>query len=163
PAVYQADPTGKAFLERFLSIFENVLTRIESKIEDLPRHLDPEGVPETFLSWLASWIDLTFERGWPLAVRPRLLPQAPPRYRRRGTALGLKALLKIVLGQEVRIFEHFRKRRALSLGGAALGGRSELGGACRVPRLQLGDNSHVGSFALIGPGDPLHDPFQADA
>jgi phage tail-like protein len=163
PAVYQADPVSRDFLGRFLSIFETVLASVEARVEDLPRYLDPDGVPPEFLAWLAGWIDLSFERGWSTAVRRRLLRSAPDLYRRRGTAEGLRRLLKIVIGADVRLLEHYRARRWVSLGGAALGGRTELGGTCRAPRLQLEENSRIGDFSLIGPGDPRRDPFASHA
>jgi phage tail-like protein len=165
PAVYQADPVSKDFLERFLSIFERTLSGVEEEIDGIATLFDPDGVPaagapKDFLSWLASWIDMTFLPGWTTETRRRLLRNAPELYRKRGTPEGLSLLLKLALDLDVRILEHFKLRRWLFLAGqSALGGRAEVWGNCIVNRLQLDEYSRVGDFALIGTGDPERDPF----
>ncbi|MEA2574703.1 MAG: hypothetical protein QOH93_2001, partial [Chloroflexia bacterium] len=57
------------------------------------------------------------------------------------------------------ILEHFKLRRWLFLDSARLGDQSALWGKEIVDRLQLGENSQIGSFQLVDSGDPLHDPF----
>lgn len=163
PAVYQADPVSKGFLERFLSIFENVLSGIEDKVENIWRLFDPDGVPDApkdFLSWLAGWIDMVFDPSWSTETRRRLLRNAPELYKKRGTPAGLKKLLHLALDVDVQILEHFQLRHWLFLAGqSSLGDRSQLWGNCIVSRLQLEENSRIGDFALVGTGDPLRDPF----
>jgi len=164
PAVYQAEPASKDFLERFLSIFEEVFSSIEGKIKRLPQLFDPDGVPENLLSWLASWVDMAFDPSWSVATRRQLLRNAPELYRRRGTPAGLKKFLWLALGVEVQILEHFQLRRWQFLAGrSTLGNHSQLWGNSMVKRLQLAENSRIGDFALIGTGDPLRDPFHVYA
>jgi hypothetical protein len=80
PAVYQAEPVSKDFLERFLSIFDAVFSGIEQKIDNMAQYFDPYGVPSApgkdFLAWLATWIDMTLDPRWPLAIRRQLLEKA---------------------------------------------------------------------------------------
>jgi phage tail-like protein len=160
PAVYQADPISKDFLERFLSIFEATNASIEEKIDHFSDYLDPDGVPAEFLSWLAGWVDMIFDPSWSEETRRRLLRNSPELYRTRGTPAGLKLLLKLALNIDARILEHFRARRWLFLGmQSSVCDRTELWGNCIVNRLQLGEYSRIGDFALIGTGDPARDPF----
>jgi phage tail-like protein len=166
PAVYQADPVSKDFLERFLAIFETILSGIEGKIDNLAQYFDPDGVPEDFLPWIAAWVDMVFDPSWrlPLLTQRQLLRNAPALYRQRGTPAGLKQLLRLALGLEVQILEHFQLRRWLFLASqATLGNRSQLWGNCIVSRLQLEENARIGDFALVGTGDPVRDPFHVYA
>jgi phage tail-like protein len=165
PAVYQADPISKDFLERFLSIFERTFSGFEEEIDGIARLFDADATPangtnKDFLSWLAGWIDMIFLPGFSIETRRTLLRNAPELYRKRGTPAGLQLLLKLALDIDVRILEHFKLRRWLFLAGqSALGGRSELWGNCIVNRLQLDEYSRIGDFSLMGTGDPERDPF----
>jgi phage tail-like protein len=168
PAVYQSDPVGKDFLERFLSLFETILGGIEHRIDTLDELFDPDGAPvgpgHDFLAWLAQWVDMSFEAAWPVETRRSLLRHAPELYRKRGTPAGLKLFLRLALGVDARILESFQLRRWLFLAArSALGGRSQLWGNCIVSRLELEENSRVGDFALVGTGDPVRDPFLVQA
>ena len=166
PAVYQADPVSRDFLERFLSLFEDTLGSIEDRIDNMAQLFDPDGVPAAprdFLSWLAGWVGLEFIPGWSTETRRRLLHHAPELYRRRGTPGGLKRFLELALGVNVRILENFRVYRWLQAGFASLGEDSRLFGNCIVRRLQLDEHSNIGDFALVDTGDPVRDPFFAYA
>lgn len=167
PAVYQTEVGNRDFLERFLALFEAGLSSIEAKLDHWEMYLDPRttpAAPRDFLSWLAGWVGFTFSPAWPEATRRRLLQAVPELYRRRGTASGLKLLLKLALNLEVQIREEFCRRQWLYLGQSGWGGREgHLWGSGIVGRLQLSQQSQVGHFALGAPGDPLHDPFAVTA
>jgi phage tail-like protein len=160
PAVYSFDPVSKDFLERFLSIFQTLFDGIEKRIDGMYALFDPGGVPDEFLSWLASWIDMTFEPNWSQSVRRSLLRHVVELYRLRGTPAGLQMILKLAFDVDVHIQENFQLRRWLfftSQGG--LGSRSRLWGEQIMDRLQLEGNARIGDFALVGTGDPDRDPF----
>ncbi|HEX8851886.1 MAG TPA: phage tail protein, partial [Pyrinomonadaceae bacterium] len=164
PAVYQADAVSKDFLDRFLSIFETVLGSIEEKVENIWQLFDPNSAnaeaPHDFLSWLAGWIDMPFDRSWSTETRRSLLRHAPELYRKRGTPAGLKLLLKLALGIDVRIVEHYQLRRWLFLSSqGSLCDSSQLWNNCVVQRLQLDECARVGVSGLIYTPDPLRDPF----
>jgi hypothetical protein len=57
------------------------------------------------------------------------------------------------------ILEGFKLRRWLFVDGARLGDDSTLWGKRIVDRLELGENSTIGSFQITGVNDPLRDPF----
>lgn len=164
PAIYQADPVSKDFMERFLSIFETVFSSIELKVDDLVRYLDPDGVPADFLPWLGSWVDMLFLPTWTTAVRRRLLRHAPELYAIRGTPLGLRRFIQLALGIDVRIQEGFKQRRWTFLSNnAGLNNGAAVWGDAIVSRLQLDQYATIGEFALVSTGDPLRDPFHVYA
>jgi len=149
PAVYQADPISKDFLERFLSIFETVLGSVETKIDRIAQYFDPDGVPDrAFLEWLAGWVDMTFYQSWSLETCRRLLRHAPELYRLRGTPAGLKRWLSLAFGVEAEILEHFRLRQGAYLNQQfVLGERSHLWNNTLLDRWSLGD-THLGELSL---------------
>ena len=161
PAVYQADPISKDFLERFLSIFQTVLGGVEDKIDHLAEYFDPDGAPNRpFLEWLAGWLDMTFYQNWPLATCRRLLRHAPELYRKRGTPAGLKQLLWLALEVQVEILEHFRLRQWLLLNSqSTLGRQSVLWGNALFNDAFLGDTTRLGTFPLVGESTSIEEGF----
>jgi phage tail-like protein len=97
PAVYQADPESRDFLERFLSLFERVFVDIEETVDHLTRYADPDGIPAESLGWLEGWLALQVDETWPEAARRELLSEAATLFRMRGTREGLRTLLEIYL------------------------------------------------------------------
>lgn len=156
PAVYQADPVSKDFLDRFLSIFETVLGSVEHKIDHLVRYFDPDGVPDrAFLEWLAAWVDMNFYSSWSLETCRRLLRHAPELYRLRGTPAGLKRWLSLAFGVQAEILEHFCLRQGEYLNQQfVLGERSHLWGNSLLDRWSLGD-THLGELPLEGTAPPV--------
>jgi phage tail-like protein len=98
PAIYLEDETSRAFLERYLSLFESSFVDLEEEIEHLTRYLDAEGVPTSHLSWLEGWLALETDETWPESARRALIAQAAALYRKRGTREGLLDLLELYLG-----------------------------------------------------------------
>ncbi len=97
PAIYQADDESRAFLERYLSLFETVFFDLEVELEHLTSYLDADGVPEASLSWLEGWLAAESDETWPADLRRALLADAPALYRGRGTKAGLVRLLGLYL------------------------------------------------------------------
>jgi len=114
PSVYGMDPIGADFTDRFTGLFDATLRSIETRIDTMHELFDPssapadkpraktcEGAPTIdFLSWLASWVGVVFERGWPEATRRAILKRAECLYGLRGTYAGLWQLLLTFLGFE---------------------------------------------------------------
>jgi phage tail-like protein len=164
PAVYSEDAPSADFLDRFLSIFDRFWQGLSERIGGLPAYFDPlatpAGAPDgDFLSWLAGWLGLSFDRNWPVEKRRRLLANAHRLYALRGTPAGLKLHIELFTGMEPQVLEHFKLRRWLYLNAARLGSQSELWGADIVNRLQLDAHARLDEVQLIDSGDPLHDPF----
>ncbi|WP_218952343.1 phage tail protein I [Amycolatopsis anabasis] len=99
PAVYQEDP----FADRFVAGFDDVLAPVLSTMDCLVDYLDPRLAPEDFLDWLASWVGVAFDEGWPVERRRAVVAGAVEVYRLRGTVSGLRRHLAMLTGGRVEI------------------------------------------------------------
>jgi len=72
-------------------------------------------------------------------------------------------MIQLYTGSEPRILELFKLRRWLVVDSARLGDQSAVLGKDVMKRLQVGDNSTVGSFQLIDYGNPSLDFFNSYA
>lgn len=107
PAVFGAEPVSADFTDRFLSLLDTTFRSIESEIDNLAGYFDPASTPAErrdgkidFLSWLASWVGLMFDRQWSEARRRWFLKQAGKLFPLRGTRKGLWLELLLYLGME---------------------------------------------------------------
>ncbi|HEX6354199.1 phage tail protein [Actinophytocola sp.] len=167
PPAFRQDPAADDFTERFLSLFDATLAEIDQVIERYPALLDPAGVPDRALPWLAGLLGLSFESGWNAETRRALLAAAPELYRRRGTPWALTQAIKIVFGVQPVIDELADDRRwaqvraaaspshAAGLGSVRLFGRSST-------RFRL-DGSALGATPIRAFGDPDSDPLTEHA
>jgi phage tail-like protein len=167
PAAFRQDPAADDFTERFLSLFDATTAEIDEVVERYPALLDPAGVPDAALPWLAGLLGLSFEAGWDADTRRKLITAAPGLYRRRGTPGALADAIEIVFRVKPVIDElagdrHWAQVRATAapatargLGSVRLFGRSS-------SRLRLG-TSTLGATPLRAFGDPDTDPLTEHA
>jgi phage tail-like protein len=106
PAIYEENE----FLDRFLRVFEDPVIPVEDVLDHIALYFDPRLAPSSFLSWLASWIDLALDENWPEERRRELIHRGTDLYRWRGTRRGLLAYLRIYAGVEPKIVEHLKKK-----------------------------------------------------
>jgi phage tail-like protein len=99
------------FLRRFLLIFESILTPVDRTIDQISSYFDPRLTPESFLPWLASWVDLVLNEKWPIERRRALIGAAAELYRWRGTRRGLSEFIRIYAGVEPSIVEPGHERQ----------------------------------------------------
>ncbi|MEY4953393.1 MAG: hypothetical protein RL299_1817, partial [Pseudomonadota bacterium] len=111
PALYREDPTSADLIERFLANMEGINTGIEDRIASAQAWLDPRTVPEGFLDWLASWLDLMLDPAWNADRRRLFLSNAVRFFGWRGTVPGLELALRIAFDKDVTADD-------FSLGGA---------------------------------------------
>jgi phage tail-like protein len=173
PGVYAEGPGGQ-FLDRFCSIFDREQARIDTILDDLPAYVDPRSAPAQpidggtdFLSWLGSWVGVTFEGAWSEARRREIVARAVTLYGRRGTLDGVRDAVRVVAGLPANarglplpgVLEDFKLRRWFFAGGSTLGDHTTLWGARIVDRLQIGESSRIGELRLTELPDPQRDPF----
>lgn len=180
PELYRDAGGGQAagvdFLDRFLALFESLLTPLEDQVAAAWRLTDPDSAPAEALDWLAGWVGAEPEPGLSTARRRRLLREATALWRWRGTLRGLNRMLDVITDDGVSrgdlvVVEHFRLRRTFAtiLGadlaprddpltlGTAVSGNSYLG-----PTFFLGERERRELFALFRP-ELLEDPLTGAA
>ncbi|SNY37855.1 phage tail protein [Paractinoplanes atraurantiacus] len=162
PAAFRQDPAADDFTERFLSLFDASLGEIDRVIERYTALLDPAGVPDQALPWLAGLLGLSFEAGWDSDLRRALIAAAPELYRRRGTPWALAEAIRLVFGVTPVIDELADDRHWAQVGAGARGL-----GAVRLfsrssSRFRL-DGSALGAAPLRSFGDPETDPLTEHA
>jgi phage tail-like protein len=123
PRVFRRDPDAERFLERFLALFEHLLTATERRYEEFSRQINLDAAPAEILIWLAALVDLVFEPNWPLERRRALLREAVSLYAIRGTTGGIARYLEIYTGSSPVLIEHWQERVA---GPAPLGRTGQL-------------------------------------
>ena len=161
PAVFQDDDESRLFLDRFLSIFQTTFDDIDSRLDNLWQVFDPLMTPDAAFPWLAAWLALPIDPTMELPQQRKLLKNAFPTYRIRGTVQGLEQLIQDYTGVEkIRILEHFKIRNWTFLrvsGGLNEGAR--LWSKDFYARLQLGVQSTVGEFLLTNAPAPASEPY----
>lgn len=161
PAIYQEDPVAKDFLERFLSIFQTVLSDLETDITNIFSYFDPDSVPEAFLTWLASWMNLALDEDWPVYKKRYFIKRAFELYKQKGTPAGIEALVQIYTGKKPIILEHSQIGTPMVLNGK-VSFRLGIGSILLqtpVRGFRLGDDSILGRAALFDTGPVKGDPF----
>jgi phage tail-like protein len=152
-AVARATPAD--FLDRFLGLFESVLTPLEDRIASAWLLTHPRAVPDDSVEWLASWMGFVFAADLPLQRRRTMLDAAWSMYQRRGTLPGLAQALDLATGGgvgrgEIVIVEDFRLRRTFA---TILGADLTEPGDPLMPGLAISGNSMVGETLILGNED----------
>jgi phage tail-like protein len=196
PAAFGPDPVSADFTDRLLGIFDCGFRSVESQIDRQSDLFDPRSTPAMstaagapdMLSWLASWIGVTFDRAWSVAKRRRYLMQVARLYPCRGTLPGLRRALLLFLGLDSLtvprrptacgpncappppawsppplILEHWKIRRWLFLGAGRLGDAAVLWGETIMGRSQFDNSAQLGVTRLDTSRAAVTDPFNADA
>lgn len=163
PRLYREDTFGVAadapgrstpadYLDRFLGMFESVLTPLEDKIASAWLLTTPRAVPIDSLDWLASWLGFVFAADLPVARRRRMLERAFELYQQRGTVGGLRLALDLATDGSVRrgeivVVEDFRLRRTFA---TILGAELSDPDDPLTPQLDISANSLVGDTLFLG-------------
>jgi len=106
PEVYQADPAGKDFTERFLGIFQSLWDDLDEEIRGVARCFDPDAVGREYLEWLAGWLDVEDVYLWTEEQLRTLVRRGMELYRIRGTRQYVCEIVKLYTGQEPWVVEH---------------------------------------------------------
>lgn len=105
---------------RFVSIFQEVATSYVEGADNIPNIVDPTVAPVPALSWLASWLGVTWiEPSLPDDVQRRLVRECGKALAWRGTRRGLEILLNAVTGSDVVVEESGAVRHGIEPGARA--------------------------------------------
>lgn len=192
PAAFGADPVSADFTDRLLAIFDRGFRDMEARIDDGAMLFDADSAPARadgdILGWIAAWLGLSLERGWPETTRRALVKRAGRLFACRGTVRGMRESLLAWLGwtslpvvsrkpgcgprcrtaarpaETPRlILEHWKLRRWMWLGKGRLGSDAVLWGETILGRSQLDNTARTGGTRLDITRNPLVDPFNQAA
>lgn len=137
PSIFKEEKEDSSFMERYLKIFEHILTEEEgikesdvNRFEVLQTLFHPGLIKEDFLIFLGRWMGITLKDDWDIETKREIIARIIPLYRIRGTKRGLEEYIKICTGYSVEIIEE-------------------------IKTLQIGITSHVGKDTILG-GLPPH-------
>lgn len=94
PAVYQEDD----FVRRFVGAFDDALAPVLLTLDRLECYVDPRLAPADFLSWVGEWVGIELDEAWDLPQSREIVAGAASLHRRRGTAPGIDAAVRLALG-----------------------------------------------------------------
>jgi phage tail-like protein len=124
PAIYREEPASAEQLRLFLAPVEALFDDIDSKVDGLPRRIDPATAPEEWYAFLLRWLGFPPLDSLDAGVRKKLLQAAPELLARRGTVWALQQALDIVTGGQALVRDSAAMPRPWILpGGDADGGR----------------------------------------
>ncbi|HEX7582193.1 MAG TPA: phage tail protein, partial [Gaiellaceae bacterium] len=135
PAIYARDEAGRTFLTRLLALAESALEDEGALLDDLPRSFGAASAPDTdgerWLDWLSGWLAFPLDQRWDETTRRGAVARAFELNGRRGTAAGLRDLISLSLGLDVRVSEPGDRVGLWRLDGetASLGFTTQLAGA----------------------------------
>lgn len=116
PAIYAIEDRPTGFLRRLLGQLQTGFEQIETGLEDMPRHVDPQRTDANSLAWLADWLACELPRIADDQQRRELLTDVVALHARRGTLDGLRDLVERHTGIRPHIVEDYRARRLWILG-----------------------------------------------
>jgi len=151
PALFQEDP----FALGVCAGVDEVLAPIFATLDSLDAYVDVQLSPEDFLSFLARWVGIDTDEGWPVERRRALVSRAVDIFRQRGTVNGLRAHVGLLTGGVVEIAETGGCSSSETSGGS-LPGESE---PRMTVRVRVDDPAAVDERALdrlIADAKPAH-------
>jgi phage tail-like protein len=114
PETYSENAQGKEFLDRFLSLFETVLTKTDQKIENFSNLFDPRAVTlpidmhepcdsswSEWLDWLSDYVSIDLYDQLPVDRKRDLLKKSVEYYKKKGTLEGIAELVEFLINAQV--------------------------------------------------------------
>jgi phage tail-like protein len=140
PAIYRGDGDQDGTMRRLVGVLEATTQGMDYRIGRLAARLDPDQTSARWLPDLAAMLGLPFHEALTAAMQRRLVKAAPDILMRRGTRLGLLAmLLALFPGRPIRVIDRTELLVPISLGRGGVGGRALpgmlAGPSIRVPKL----------------------------
>jgi len=140
PAIYSGDGDLDGTMRRLVAVLETTTQGMDHRIARLASRLDPDRTSTRWLPDLASMLGLPFHDALTGEMQRRLVKAAPDILARRGTRLGLLAMIEALFpGRPIRVVDRTEQLIPISLGRGGVGGRALpamlAGPSVRIPRL----------------------------
>ena len=140
PAIYSGDGDRDGTMRRLVGVLEATTQGIDHRIGRLAARLDPDRTTERWLPDLAAMLGLPFHDALSAGMQRGLVKAAPAILSRRGTRLGLLAMLEALFpGRPIQVVDRTELLIPISLGRAGVGGSALpamlSGPSARIPKL----------------------------
>ena len=150
-----AGAQGSDFMDRYLAIFESVLTPLEGEIAQTWRGASAFGTPEESLDWLSGWLGVMPDEALGTAGKRRMIAAAARLAPWHATLKGVEGLLDVatnggVARGDVVVVENFRMRRTFAtILGADFSDRDDP----MTRGTRANGNAHLGPGFFVGSDD----------
>lgn len=140
PAIYSGDGDRDGTMRRLVGVLEATTQGIDHRIARLAARLDPDATSQRWLPDLAAMLGLPFHDALSADMQRRLVKAAPAILERRGTRLGLLAMLEALFpGRPIQVVDRTELLIPISLGRDGVGGSALpamlSGPSTRIPKL----------------------------
>jgi phage tail-like protein len=157
PAIFQEDE----FVQRWCEGLDEVTAPIIATLDCLDAYFDPLVTPEDFLEWLATWVAVALDEGWPIERRRLLVGSAVDIYGRRGTVAGVRGAIWLYTGVEPEVVDSGATSWSLTPGSAVGGApRPEL--IVRVHLEGVTDAQQRRLDRIVADSKPAHVPHRIE-
>jgi len=156
PAIYRNQAGCEEFLVRLLSLYASFNQEVEGEIGSIPALFDPKAAPARFLAWLAGCLGLDLDANWDEKKQRRIIAEIFRLSGRRGTAAGLREILRLFAGVDAHIEEPILHAAWWSLpspGGSCCEACAEQA-PCSVGNWQAAGDSILGWNTMLAPAQP---------
>jgi phage tail-like protein len=140
PAIYSGEGDRDGTMRRLVGVLEATTQGIDHRVARLAARLDPDRTSVRWLPDLAAMLGLPFHDALSADMQRRLVKAAPAILSRRGTRLGLLAMLEALFpGRPIQVVDRTELLIPISLGRDGVGGSALpamlSGPSTRIPKL----------------------------
>lgn len=101
PSVYAEDEMAL----RFTAGLDDLLAPLLSVLDCLPAYFNPAIAPPDFVAWLGGWVGAEVTGDEPVQVLRRIVSGAAAAHRLRGTAAGVREMVRLAFGIDPEVVE----------------------------------------------------------
>ena len=111
--------------QRFLFIFQHLMTTVVDKIDGLPDLTNPSLANPKFLPWIASWVSFELDESLPIHQQRELVRRSIRLHRTRGTRQGIEEMIQVLTSAPVQVGERIKPQPNV-LGAMTLAGGRDI-------------------------------------
>jgi phage tail-like protein len=151
PSIYRDGVQRSLLVRLILAEMGSELDVTDDLMADLPRLFDANATPDTWLPWLAGWLDLDLVTPWTAKQVRQQLVECMRLYSQRGTASGLREAIQLYTGVSPFIEEPCRSVAVFCLDGSSSVGATTVVAPANSQGAVLGTTAILGGSDVIAP------------
>ncbi|OEF97120.1 phage tail protein [Desulfuribacillus alkaliarsenatis] len=107
PEIYQQEPAATDLLNRYLGIFQSLMSDLDQDLEEYSRYLDIDKADNEFLPWLCRWLAISDHYLWPQEKLRMFMKNAYALYQVKGTKQAIEKVTEIYTDERPWIIEQY--------------------------------------------------------